>query len=116
MLDQPGVELPGFDGTGAPILRDDQIVFNGWAPHAYEPFEFTAIEFDRRGRREFYAHCKTEHLPYDLWVKVVLIVFSHHLGEQIAVYSDDAQSKWEDAINAVVARLGYGRDFKLSLD
>src|SRR5687768_12698708 len=83
------VPLAGFEGTGERILRDDAVVFNGAAGAAVEPFEIQLVEFDRRGRPEKFTCCKTERLPYDIAVKMALIVMKEHLGEQITVTSDE---------------------------
>lgn len=114
LLDNPSVELAGFDGVGTPVLEDDRIVFNGIAPRSCEPFEIAAVEFDRRGKQEFFSHCKTGHLPYDLYVKATLIVFSHHLQEAFHVSSDQDNQAWDNARVFVQDRLGYGDSFMLT--
>jgi len=81
-----------------------------------EPFEVAATEFDRHGRREFFSHCKTLYLSYDLYVKAALIVLSHHLAPRFAVYSDASTSEWDQARCFVNDRLGYGMAFELSND
>jgi len=106
-------ELAGFDGTGDPILSGERIVFNGTRPRACEPFEMAVVEFDRRGRPEVSGFCKTGHLPYDLYVRAVLIVLAHHLPEDLEVTSDEAGEQWQPARDLVRERLGYGGDFSL---
>jgi len=113
LLNSGLVEVAGFDGTGAPILNDERIVFNGQAPVACEPFEIAVVEFDRRGRPECIGHCKTEHLPYDLYVKAALIVFAHHLTDSFRVSSDADDRDWDDARSFVQDQLGYGQAFHL---
>lgn len=115
LFDSAAAQLGGFDGLGDPVLRDDRIIFNGKHPVSCEPLEIAAVEFDRRGRDEFYCHCKTEHLPYDLFVKAALIVFAHHLGPSFKV-SSDSPASWDDACDLVQRTLGYGNDFQLSPD
>ena len=112
LLASTSIELADFDGTGQAILNDERIVFNGRVPQACEPFEIAAIEFDRRGRQEFFGHCKTGHLPYDLCVRAALIVLNHHLQESLRVSSDD--SEWDKAREWVSSTLGYGSDFHLT--
>lgn len=109
-------DIAGFDGTGEPILHEERIVFNGQAPGACEPFEIAAVEFDRRGRPEVFGHCKTGHLPYDLYVKASLIVLAHHLGGTFKVMSDADSADWDEARDLVEKTLGYGGDFSLSSD
>jgi hypothetical protein len=109
-------ELAGFDGSGPPILADDRIVFNGRSPQDSEPFEVALVEFDRHGRQEFFAHCKTLYQSYDLYVKAALIVLSHHLAPNFAVFSDAPDSEWFEARRFVADRVGYGMDFQLAID
>ena len=107
-------ELAGFDGTGEARFDDGHIVFNGRAPRACEPFEIAVTEFDRRGRPEVFGHCKTQGMPYDLWVKAVLIVLQHHLTPWLDVTSDEKDDDWSEARTLVQQHLGYGEAFKLS--
>lgn len=109
------IELAGFDGTGQPILDEDRLVFNGRSPKDCEPFELAAVEFDLRGRSEFYGHCKTNHLPYDLAVKSALIIFAHHFEGDIEVFSDEGDDAWDQAKSAVQQCHGYGSNFALSV-
>jgi hypothetical protein len=109
-------DIAGFDGTGEPILDEDRIVFNGQAPRACEPFEIAAVEFDRRGRPEVFGHCKTGHLPYDLYVRASLIVLAHHLRGALRMTSDADSTDWGKAQSLVEQSLGYGGDFSLSPD
>ncbi|HVT90638.1 MAG TPA: hypothetical protein VHD56_17415 [Tepidisphaeraceae bacterium] len=106
-------ELAGFNGSGPPLFTDERIVFNGRGTNACEPFEVAAVEFDRRGRAEFFSFCKTEYQPYDLHVKTALIVLEHHLRPQLVITSDAPDEEWADARRLVQDRLGYGQDFKL---
>lgn len=106
-------EIAGFEGFGPPVLADDHIVFNGKHPASCEPFEVAAVQFDRHGRAEFFGHCKTEHLPYDLFVKAALIVLARRLGPEFKV-SSDAPDSWDSARELVQRTLGYGADFQLS--
>ena len=92
-----GVALAGFDGTGLPLFTSDHVVFNGAAPHECEPFEIARIEFDRRGRSRFFSFCKTNLQPYDVCVKIALIIFAHHLGDDIVVGSDAGEADWDAA-------------------
>jgi len=111
VMKKSGVLLAGFEGGGEPVFTSDAIMFNGKAP--CEPFEIHAVEFDDRGRERFFGHCKTEHRPYDLVVKAVLIVLRHHLGDAITVTSDEGVEEWELARQLCQQALGYGEDFLL---
>ncbi len=113
IIDTP---LAGFDGTGSPRIDDDHVVFNGKAPATCEPFEIARVEFDRRGRNEIYSFRKTEHQPYDLCVQAALIVLKQHLDGEITVSSDGDDASWAEARRLVEQVLGYGQDFKLSVE
>lgn len=108
------LDIAGFDGTGLPILLSNHVVFNGPAPMSCEPFEIAQTEFDRRGRPEFYGHCKTQGLPYDMAVKAALIILAHHLGQSISVSSDTGDDDWAVARELVQGHLGFGGNFRLA--
>ncbi|CAN5406405.1 hypothetical protein BH09PLA1_BH09PLA1_01360 [soil metagenome] len=114
VLSRTDVALAGFEGHGQPILQPDAIVFNGAARASCEPFEVRQVEFDRRGRPLKSSYCKTELRPYDLLVKVTLIVLKHHLGDELQVASDQDDDAWEDARRLVVNTLGFGDEFRLN--
>lgn len=107
-----GAELAGFDGTGSPICETEHVVFNGADGESCEPFEIRRIEFDRRGRPNVCSFCKSEGLPYDLFVRVALIVFRQHLGSQFEVRSDGNPDSWLQATALVQRVLGYGAGFR----
>jgi hypothetical protein len=110
-----GVQLAGFEGTGAPDFRDDAIVFNGADGAGAEPFEIHQTEFDRRGRSVVASHCKTLGARYDSCVRVALIVLNHHLGADFRVHSDDPLGEaWVAARTFCEETLGYGAEFTLS--
>ena len=110
-LDLP---LAGFEGKGEPILTPSSIVFNGAGEDAVEPFEIQQVEFDRRGRAEFYGYCKTAGRPYDLAVRAALIVMQHHFRDKLKVMSDESPQSWGDARRVVHETLGYGDEFQLA--
>lgn len=116
LLPTLNVPLAGFEGTGEPILTDDTLMFNGAGGAACEPFEVHAVEFDRHGRPEKRAYCKTEGLPYDRAVKAALIVLKHHLGDDLTVTSDQPDDAWGDAGQVVQRALGFGSGFRLDQD
>lgn len=61
-----GVKIAGWDGTGEPLLEDKVVVFNGLGDESYETFR---IDLDDEDEFNF---CKTQYMPYDLVVNVVL--------------------------------------------
>lgn len=107
------VPLAGFEGIGDPIFDANTILFNGVTGSCCEPFEIHQTEFDRRGRRVVFSFCKTEHAPYDICVKVAIVVLKHHFGNAILVGSDATDADWEDARQACQKSLNYGADFRL---
>lgn len=109
-----GVPISGFNGHGMPIITESSIVFNGTRPSHCEPFEIHQTEFDRHGRPYVRSFCKTERAPYDICVKVALIVLKHHLEGAIEVTSDGCDDDWKDARDICQEGLGYGSDFKLT--
>ena len=116
LLSTAPVHVAGIDGTGAPVLCDDQIAFNGRAPLACESFVIAAIECDRHGSGEVTSYCKTEYLPYDFFVKAVLIVLAHHHHPHFVVSSDEGHGGWAKARAFVREMLGYCESFTLSPD
>jgi len=113
VLERSSVELAGADGTGEPIFRSDQIVFNGCNGQGCEPFEIARQEFDRHGRKEVWSFCKTERMPYDICVQAALVILQHHLGTLLEVGSDGGDEDWRAAKELVKTHLGYGDDFRL---
>lgn len=110
-----GIALAGFEGKGECILDADHVVINGQAPMCCEPFEIDRVEFDRRGRGWVWAFCKTQQLPYDLCIKVTLIIFAHHLGDGFKVGSDGAEVDWNEARRVLQAKKGYGGQFRRAI-
>jgi len=109
-----GVELADGDGTGEPEITESLIRFNGKTPNDYETFDFS-----RFAREPYYsnidgglwfAFCKTgfsKTRPYDIAVKVALIIAKHHLGNDIIVTSDEGWREWVDALEIVGNIFGY---------
>ena len=110
------ISLAGFDGSGEPLAAPDHIMFNGASPQCCEPFEIRCIEFDRRGDAIVKSYCKTGQLPYDLCVRVALVILKHHFGVSLKVTSDTNDSQWDRARSLVVRELGYGDQFHLDTD
>ena len=107
------IPLAGGDGTGTPVCDSELLIFNGVGDASYETCAICRAEEDPGAGRRILSFCKTEHRPYDLAVRAVLIVFQHHLGSQFKVSSDDHASAWEAAQNICQQHLGYGADFRL---
>lgn len=108
-----GVPLGNELGENAPVWTAEEIVFNGTRGAGCEPFVVRRHEMPRRGRPRVFSYCKTEQLPYDLCVRVALIVLKHCLGTAITVTSDGGDAEWQQARDACQEHLGYGQDFRL---
>ncbi|MFP3190365.1 MAG: hypothetical protein RXR31_03385 [Thermoproteota archaeon] len=109
-----GVELAGWDGKGKPEITNNIIRFNGKEPHDYETFHFGRIakwpHYSKSDRGTWFAFCKVGFdipQPYDIAVKVALIIAKHHLGNDIILGSDETEAEWEDAYEIVKNVLGY---------
>ena len=90
------------------------ITFNGARGHGCETFEIRATAEARPGDVLSRSFCKTEGAPYDICVKVALVILKHHLGDRITVASDADDRDWNDARHICQESLGYGADFPLS--
>jgi hypothetical protein len=73
--------LAGPDGEGKPILKSDQIEFNGVGENAHEPFIFP--------REKGFNFCKTQWKPYNEVVVACLFVARDHFSpSQLEIASD----------------------------
>jgi hypothetical protein len=113
LLGQVGIPLAGPAGTGRPAFGPNEVAFNGVAPDAGEPFEIHQTEFDRHGRPTVRSFCKTGNAPYDLAVRIALIVLKEQLGVAFSVKSDASHVSWDAARRVCQDTLGYGDTFTL---
>ena len=109
ILPQLGVALA--DGPGPAVIKEDRISFNGVPPQRCESFVVRQRERPQRDHLYVFSFTKTNGLPYDLCVRVALIILQQHLGSDLEVNSDDAH--WDEACKLCVEHLGYGREFHL---
>lgn len=91
--------LAGPDGTGGPVLYPPEVAFNGPAPEDYESFVFPWWEEKKEWS---FGFCKTgfaweNKRPYDLAVRVFLLLAKLHLGNLIRVASDAPLADWAEA-------------------
>lgn len=106
------------DGSGAPLLFQTIVAFNGVAPLGnYEAFSLTASSegHERTADGSLFGWCKTgPHLaqarPYDLAVQVALTLARWHVGEAFEVNTDGNLLLWERATQLVTQHLGYPVD------
>ena len=105
--------LAGREGEGTPYLSLDEIVFNGVRGQHCEDFKIRRVGFPREGGTKIYSFCKTEKMPYDLCVKITLIILKHYFEESLQVTSDAKDGDWQDARDRSQRCLGYGNEFLL---
>ena len=113
LLDKIELGISGSGGYGDAEFDSNGIVFNGADGMVCEDFTFVRIQVPRRNRERALGYCKTEHLPYDLYVQMVLIILKHHLGDMMKVASDGSEKDWQKAKDVCQEHLGYGSDFEL---
>jgi hypothetical protein len=101
-------------GKGEPLLTYDRIEFNGRDGYGCEPFIINRIQRPKPGKSIVKEYCKTEHLPYDLYVRCVLIILQHYLSITIKIMSDGTDYDWDEARKICERYLGYGNHFCLS--
>jgi hypothetical protein len=111
ILPRIGIPLAGADGSGPAVLCDDGILFNGVGMERCEAFVVCQCERHKHDRLQVFSFTKTHRRPYDVCVRVALIILRHHLGVSFEVSSDDA--RWADACTLCQEHLGYGQDFQL---
>ena len=111
ILPRLGVPLAGAVGTGPAVFSAEALMFNGVGPERCESMVVRQIERPHRDRLRVLSFTKTNRLPYDVCVRVALIILRHHLGQFFEVTSDDAN--WEAAGALCQEHLGYGREFRL---
>ena len=114
VLGRMNIALASPDGTGDAVIDNNAIRFNGVAPSACEPFDVSQLQVGRVHDGMIGCFCKTDRLPYDLCVKLSLIILQHHLDSDIHVASDEDNDAWISARSICAEHLGYGEDFRLS--
>ena len=113
-----GIILRGPDGTGEPEVSELGIDLNGDGEESHETFSFPIRGEDAQTAKRLYgcrwAFCKTARKPYDLAVCAMLLVFKHHLGDQVRLASDGRRrpDEWLPAERLVKDVLGYEVRFR----
>jgi hypothetical protein len=108
------IPLAGWDGKGKPVLKHNYVRFNGLGEDAHETFgvdRMKAVDVVDKTS----SFCKTARKPYDMAVRVALIIFSHHFGDAFQVTSDDDSDdvSWGSARLICGNMLDYGDHFRL---
>jgi len=117
ILPETCVDLAGWDGTGKPTLNDNDVCFNGRYPWHCETFSMPRV-FDGRARPRRlpgFTFSKTQLLPYDLAVKVSLLVFKRNFADEVEIGSDDEDllAGWATAIELTHRVLGYPNEWRV---
>jgi hypothetical protein len=107
------IKLSGADGLGDPVLSEREIIFNGIAGQNCEPFIIKSFEPSRRSPAGTFSYCKTEKMPYDICVQLILIILKQHFGDGIVISSDGSEDDWKQAKDLCQKILQYGIEFKL---
>lgn len=113
ILTKTDIKLAGADDLGEPVLSGTAILFNGIAGQNCEPFVINSFEPSRRSPARTFSCCKTEKLPYDICVQLILIILKQHFGDGIVVSSDGSEDDWKQAKELCQRILKYGIEFKL---
>lgn len=89
--------LHGWDGTGVPTFKDDEICFNGDKTYGldHETFRISLQDLtnpdawcNRRDNGDVWDFCKTARKPYDLAVCLALLAFKDVFGDDFEYSSD----------------------------
>lgn len=109
-----------------PIKKDfinedtDEIMNECLIAEGYETFFFPRIlperyqqGFAQMKDGRFFQFVKTNKRPFDLSVKIALIIIKHHLKEQLIVTSDGYDWEWADASEFTLKQLGYPGNYQL---
>ena len=83
VLEAANDKIAGPDGTGAPVIADDRIHFNGRGDDAEEAFLFPG----KPDRNE----CRTMREPYDAVVTACLLVARDHFPSEVLGIASDGQ-------------------------
>lgn len=86
------------DEDKAPLIRDDEICFNGFGDLGHENF-YLQTQMDS------FSFCKTARKPYDLAVTATLLIL-HHIEPNIIITSDGNKDNWLTA-QKLLTNLGY---------
>jgi hypothetical protein len=107
------IKIKGGLGTGAAVINDEEIWFNGDSKHDLDHETFSvkrdADPLYPERNRDF---CKTARKPYDVLVCCALISLKRHLPGAFSFTSDGDYSDWASAVAFYDANTGghYGTD------
>jgi hypothetical protein len=88
-------QIKGGDGTGRPVIDNDQIIFNG---DGSKSEDHETMVLDRNGNG--FQFCKTARKPYDRFVKAVLVIANYYAPGALEVTCDgDGEAGcWDEGV------------------
>jgi len=92
-------------------LNRREINFNGIGEDGHETFNISDEYSNNEDYWKFNC-CKTARKPYDTCVVACLIIFKHHLGDDIKIMSDGNPEDWNKGLKLVQDVLGYPYDIR----
>lgn len=101
--------LAGPDGQGEPVIRPQGIALNGAGADWYESLALEP-EFPDYGFGCKTGFCPQSARPYDLAVRVTLLLARYHAGPVVKLHSDGNLAAWQEAAKHIYDFLGYPVD------
>jgi hypothetical protein len=99
------------DGTGKPDINlQEGLRFNGKNDEMGERFFLVRRHLGIRNTDEedrYYDTCDHKGMPYNIYVKVALILAKFHLKEGIKIWSDEGIEGWFEAYDLLCEHLPY---------
>lgn len=95
--EREGIEVAGWDGSGAPQFDEQSFRLNGCAPESCETFvwESRASGWHEEGNPAVFGCTKTREYPYDAVVCAILIRAKLIYGDYLTVSSDGSwDTEW----------------------
>lgn len=105
--------LASPNGHLLPLGNAQVLAFNGRHPADGEPFVFPGESWEEKA--EFFGACSTGGRPYDLAVRVALLLARIHFGDHLTINSHAHLSEWAKAALLIEARLSYPVDLYWAL-
>lgn len=88
--DESHCKIRGGMGTGLPVFKEDEILFNGDAKQYLDHESFFLTWNNKDGERDVWGFCKTARKPYDVLVCMSLIALEESFNDpKVFSYSSD---------------------------
>ena len=106
------LELGDWNGYSEPIVDNDKIIFNGGDDKRCDSFVIFAKCKDRYHNvssisNYYFDFCNTARKPYDIVVQMILLIFKHHMQDDIFIHSDSSNTDWINAIELTKKLFNY---------